>query len=138
MNENNLSEEGLRKRLTPEAYQVLREKGTEAPFTGKYYATKDKGVYHCAACDFELFSSDQKYNSGTGWPSFTDPITKGQVATKPDMSEGAERTEVICPHCGSHLGHVFEDGPTAMPDGKPASGKRHCINSCALSFEEEK
>ena len=132
------SEEEWRKKLTPEQYQVLREKGTEAPFTGKLYANKEKGMYTCAACGFELFSSDTKFDSGTGWPSFTAPMSATAVQTSRDVSHGMERTEVICQRCGSHLGHVFDDGPTKMPDGAPASGKRFCINSCALDFEGEK
>ncbi len=129
------SESEWRSRLTPQQYHVLREKGTEAPFTGAYHASKDKGVYRCAACGAELFSSDAKFDSGTGWPSFTLPMEN--VETAHDGSGGMERTEVICPHCGGHLGHVFDDGPTRMPDGTPASGKRFCINSCALSLDAD-
>jgi len=126
-----------REKLTPEQYRVLREKGTEAPFTGKYVAHKEQGMYRCAACGAELFSSAAKYDSGTGWPSFIKPAQAGSVKTRPDATLGMERTEVICPHCGSHLGHVFDDGPKALPDGKLATGKRYCINSCALDFNPE-
>lgn len=116
----------------------MREKGTEPPFTGKYYKTKDKGFYKCAACGAELFSSETKFDSGTGWPSFYAPATSESVKTAPDLSSGMMRTEVICQKCCSHLGHVFEDGPKTLPDGRQATGKRYCVNSCALEFNPEK
>jgi peptide-methionine (R)-S-oxide reductase len=122
------SEEEWRKNLTPEQYRILREKGTEPPFTGKYHDSKEQGIYKCAACGNRLFSSDAKFESGTGWPSFTDPMNLEQVELKEDVSHGMNRTEVLCKRCGSHLGHVFDDGP-----GK--DGKRYCINSVCLELE---
>jgi peptide-methionine (R)-S-oxide reductase len=118
-----------RQTLTPEAYHVLREKGTERAFTGEYYTTKRKGTYLCAACGNELFPSDTKFESGTGWPSFYAPISPDAVETELDTSHGMSRTEATCARCGSHLGHVFPDGP------KP-TGLRYCMNSCALKLEE--
>lgn len=113
--------------LTPEQYQVLREKGTERAFTGKYYKHQAKGTYICAGCDNELFSSETKYDSGSGWPAFFDAIDPKKVNTKSDFSFGMIRTEITCAKCGSHLGHVFEDGP------KP-TGLRYCVNSLSLKF----
>ena len=121
------SDEELKKRLTPEQYHVLREKGTEAPFTGKYYNAREEGLYKCAACGNALFSSDAKFDSGTGWPSFTNPMNLEHIELREDKSHGMARTEVICKNCGSHLGHVFDDGPGA-------NGKRYCINSVCLAL----
>lgn len=125
------SEQEWKDRLGPEQYHVLREKGTEAPFTGKYVHTKDMGMYRCAACGTELFSSETKFDSGSGWPSFTEPANREHVILEPDNSLGMHRTEVRCKNCGSHLGHVFDDGPAER------GGKRYCINSCALALEQQ-
>ena len=124
------SEQEWKKKLTPEQYHVLREKGTEAAFTGKYVHSKEYGIYMCAACGAELFSSDTKFDSGTGWPSFSEPKNKENVELKKDFSHGMLRTEVLCKKCGSHLGHVFGDGPTP-------TGQRFCMNSCALDFKKK-
>jgi peptide-methionine (R)-S-oxide reductase len=113
--------------LTPEQYQILREKGTERAFSGKYDKNHEHGVYRCAACGLDLYRSEEKYDSGTGWPSFTAPIAPENVSTRPDNSFFSQRTEVLCSRCGGHLGHVFDDGP------KP-TGKRYCMNSAALQF----
>ncbi len=119
--------EEWKKILTPEQYHILREKGTERPFSGKYDKNHEHGVYRCAACGLDLYRSEEKYDSGTGWPSFTAPIAASNVLTRPDNSFFSHRTEVLCPRCGGHLGHVFDDGP------KP-TGKRFCMNSAALQF----
>ena len=124
------TEEEWRQKLTPEQYRVLREKGTEAPFTGKYTHEKRAGMYACAACGNPLFSSDTKFDSGTGWPSF-DEALPGAVKFVSDGTHGMERTEVVCAKCGSHLGHVFDDGPTK-------TGKRYCMNSVCLELGEKK
>ena len=117
--------------LTPQEYQILREKGTEMAFTGKYYKHKEEGTYTCAGCDNELFSSETKYDSGSGWPAFFDALDKTKVNTKRDLSFGMIRTEITCAKCDSHLGHVFEDGP------KP-TGLRYCVNSLALDYIAKK
>jgi peptide-methionine (R)-S-oxide reductase len=126
-----LSDAEWRERLTPEQYQVLREGGTERAFTGKYDKNKQAGEYKCAACGQVLFESDTKYDSGSGWPSFTAPAGDGAVEEHRDVSHGMVRTEVVCGKCAGHLGHVFPDGP------RDAGGLRYCINSAALDFEPE-
>lgn len=122
------TDEQWREQLTPEQYAVLRRQATEPPFTGRYAMTKDAGMYRCAGCGAELFSSETKFDSGTGWPSFTAPAAADAVETRQDLSHGMVRTEVVCRRCGGHLGHVFDDGPGE-------SGLRYCINSAALDLE---
>ncbi len=122
------TEEEWRRELTPEQYRVLREKGTERPWTGEYNAAKDEGVYRCAGCGAKLFRSDEKYDSGSGWPSFYAPADGEAVETEDDVSYGMRRTEVLCSACGGHLGHVFDDGPHP-------TGLRYCINSAALELD---
>ncbi len=117
--------------LTPEQFLVLRQQHTERPFTGKYVNEKRKGIYHCAACEQELFSSDTKYNSGSGWPSFWDVHNDGNVKFIEDNSHGMQRIEAVCANCDSHLGHVFEDGP------RDKTGLRYCINSVALDLKSD-
>ena len=124
------SEQEWKKKLTPKQYNVLREKGTEPAFTGKYVHNKEKGTYMCAACGSELFDSNAKFDSGTGWPSFDNPKNRENIELKKDFSHGMVRTEVLCKKCHSHLGHLFDDGPTA-------TGQRYCMNSCALDFKKK-
>ena len=123
------SEEEWKKQLDPETYQVLRKKATERPFTGKLLHNKEKGMYVCAGCGAPLFSSDTKFDSGTGWPSFWSPVEKGNVDEKSDRSLLMNRVEILCKQCGGHLGHVFEDGPQP-------TGLRYCVNSLSLSFKK--
>ncbi len=117
--------------LDAELYRVAREKGTEAPFTGAYWNTHEKGMYVCAICGTQLFSSDTKFDSGTGWPSFSEPANLENVVLDEDLSGGMKRTELRCRNCGAHLGHIFDDGP------KEKGGKRYCVNSVCLQFQKE-
>jgi peptide-methionine (R)-S-oxide reductase len=121
-----------KKKLTPEQYHVLREGGTETPFTGKFEANEEDGMYTCAACGAKLFSSENKFHSGSGWPSFDRAVDDKTVELLEDDSHGMHRVEVRCANCGSHLGHVFDDGP------QDTTGQRFCINSCSLGFEKKK
>ena len=125
------SEEEWQKILSPEKFIVLRKKGTERAFTGKLYHNKEKGVYTCGGCGEELFKSDTKYESGSGWPSFWQPISNDKIDTVVDKSHGMVRTEIMCAKCGGHLGHVFDDGP------RDKTGLRYCVNSASLEFEKK-
>jgi peptide-methionine (R)-S-oxide reductase len=125
------TDEEWKKTLTPEQYEVCRRKGTELPFSGEYVNSKDKGIYKCVCCGNELFSSDDKFDSGTGWPSFTRSIKDENVEKQSDLTYGMHRIEVMCSKCGAHLGHVFNDGPDP-------TGNRYCINSVALKLDNNK
>lgn len=126
-----LSEEEWKKRLTPEQYQILRRQATERAFTGKYWNHKDEGAYTCAGCGQELFTSEAKFESGCGWPSFWDAVDPSKVVLRDDTSYGMRRTEVLCARCGGHLGHLFDDAPSTP------TGQRYCINSACLNFKPE-
>lgn len=126
-----LSNEEWKKKLSPEVYAVAREKGTERPWSSQYEFSKETGTYYCAVCGNALFESDTKFESGCGWPSFYKPISKGSIVYAPDNTHGMHRTEVMCGRCGSHLGHVFDDGP-------PPTGLRYCINGVVLDFQKAK
>lgn len=125
-----MTEQEWKDKLSPEEYRVLREKGTERAFTGEYYELKEAGVYLCAGCDSKLFDAAHKYDSGSGWPSFYQPVEKQAVKNILDQSHGMTRTEVVCANCGGHLGHVFTDGPQP-------TGLRYCVNSVSLRFDKE-
>lgn len=131
MDPNNRTDDDWRAQLTPEQYEILRRRGTEPPGSGAYLFNKASGMYACAACGSELFRSDAKFDSGTGWPSFSEPANRANIELKPDNAYGLQRTEVTCKTCGGHLGHVFADGPAET------GGQRYCINSAALDFRAD-
>ena len=128
MDYSKLTEDQWKKRLDPQEFYILREKGTERAFTGEYWDHKDEGVYHCRGCGLELFHSDHKYDSGSGWPSYFQSVEQTQIATKTDTTHGMTRVEILCPRCSGHLGHVFPDGPQP-------TGQRYCVNSKSLVFK---
>jgi peptide-methionine (R)-S-oxide reductase len=130
MNKPKDSAEYWQEKLTPEQFHICREKGTEPPFTGKYTDCTTDGIYHCICCGQALFTSEQKFHSGCGWPSFSEPLTESSLSEHADNSHGMQRTEVTCSHCGAHLGHVFPDGPQP-------TGLRYCINSIALDLKDK-
>ena len=131
MDNDQLQNEEAKKKLTSEQYHIMREGGTEAPFSGKYWDNHEAGMYKCAVCGSELFSSDTKFDSGTGWPSFTEPANLEHITLRKDNDHGMHRAEVVCKNCGAHLGHVFDDGP------QDKGGKRFCINSACLEFQKQ-
>ncbi|MEX0616374.1 MAG: peptide-methionine (R)-S-oxide reductase MsrB [Candidatus Woykebacteria bacterium] len=137
MDKMKMDAQELKNKLSPELYNIAVEKGTEAPFSGKYVFSKDEGVYKCAVCSNPLFSSETKFDSKTGWPSFTEPVTPDAVDYNEDTSFGTSRTEITCGKCGAHLGHVFDDGPKTL-SGKPSTGKRYCINCVSLDLNKNK
>lgn len=128
MTDSTRDEDEWKAKLTPEQYKVLRLRGTERPFTGRLLHNEERGTYSCAGCGADLFRSEDKFDSGSGWPSFMTPISDGVIEERPDRSHGSVRTEVVCAKCGGHLGHVFDDGPTPP-------GRRYCVNSESLSFK---